>query len=144
MNKSAVTELNSLVLAFMGDGVLSAHVRKYLIQRHNAKAGKLHQLAKTFVSAKAQAAIFDRLRPMLTPEEDDVARRARNAHNKTKAKNTELSDYKKATALEAVLGYLSLLEEDKRLAEMLDKILLEGERISLENINGVRGGKDIE
>ena len=64
---------------------------------------------------------MDALSGELTEEETDIARRARNAHNNTVAKNATVLDYKKATAFEAVLGYLSLSRQTDRLDYILQK-----------------------
>mgnify|MGYP000332004560 FL=1 len=46
--------------------------------------------------------------------------RARNAKTRHRAKNRTLSDYKKATAVEAVLGYLYLTGKTDRLKTLLE------------------------
>ena len=53
---------------------------------------------------------------MLTEEEADVARRGRNAHAHHAApKNQDAADYRAATALEALIGYLYLTGQEERL-----------------------------
>lgn len=110
-------------LAFLGDGLFTFFVRDQLINRSNEKAGSLHVKAKRYVSAGAQAKMLDAVAPALTEDEADIARRARNTNNATRAKNAAPSDYKKATALEAVLGYLHLTERTERLEWLLARLM---------------------
>ena len=67
--------------------------------------------------------MLEGLAPLLTDEEKEVARRCRNCHNPSHAKNAALSDYKKATALEGVLGYLKLTDQTERLNELMRKCM---------------------
>lgn len=111
MDKKDANQLNPLVLAFLGDAEFTLFVRKRLVMTHDLKSGGLHRLASKFVSAKAQAKIYDEIVDFLTDEEKEIARRSRNSHNISKAKNAGLADYKRATALEGVIGYLSLTDK---------------------------------
>lgn len=112
--------MNMLSLAFVGDAVFTLFVRERLARNHDNKAGGLHKLANKYVKATSQAQIFDHLEVFLYEKEKEIARRARNAHNNTKAKNASLADYKKATAFEALLGYHLLSEDVERLNELLE------------------------
>ena len=112
--------LNPLSLAFIGDAVCALFVRARLARSSDKKAGGLHEDAKKYVSAYGQAAALDRVWDSLNEGERDVCRRARNAHNNTKAKNTDLETYKKATALEALIGYYYLIRNEARLTELLE------------------------
>lgn len=115
-----VNSLNVLVLAFVGDAAHTLFIRTKLCAASDGKAGALHTRAKKYVSAKGQAAAFEKLEALLTEAEAAVCRRARNHHNKTAAKNADLADYKKATAFEALLGYHYLLGNEERLSELLE------------------------
>jgi ribonuclease-3 family protein len=114
--------LNPLALAFVGDGVCTLYVRARLVAASDKKAGALHEIAKKYVSAYGQAAAFDRIWDALSGEEQDLCRRARNTHNATRAKNTDLETYKKATALEALVGYYYLIGNEGRLAQILSEV----------------------
>ena len=70
-----------------------------------------------------QAKMLDFLMEELTEEELEIVKRTRNVKNKTTAKNFNLEDYKKATSFEALIGYLYLLGETKRMNELLNKTL---------------------
>ncbi|MCL2375419.1 MAG: ribonuclease III [Firmicutes bacterium] len=111
---------DSLSLALCGDAVWCLFVREKLIFSSDAKAGVISAKAVAFVCAKAQCQILYAIEDKLTEDEQGVVRRARNAHNPTKAKNSTVDEYKKATALEALLGFLYLTGQKQRLQEMLD------------------------
>ncbi|MDF2836558.1 MAG: ribonuclease [Paenibacillus sp.] len=98
--------INPVVLAYMGDAVFELLVRQYLISLPNNKSHHLHSEATKRVSAKAQRALLERLQPLLTEEEADIARRGRNAKSGTPPKNADPADYRQATALECLFGYL--------------------------------------
>ena len=111
----------SLELAYLGDTVYDLYVRSHLVQK-GGKVGALHRKAISFVCAHAQAEAFGRIEEMLTEEESAVARRARNA-NQNPPKNADAGEYHRATALEALLGWLYATGCRERLAELLEKAL---------------------
>ena len=123
MEENKANQLNPLSLAFVGDAVFTLFIRTKLAIEHDNKAGALHSMANRYVKATAQAKIENELSPLFTQREADIARRARNHHNSTKAKNASLADYKKATALEAVLGYLTLTNQSERAEEFMKKAI---------------------
>ena len=121
MTEREAKQLNQLVLAFVGDSVFTLFVRERLAVTHDSKAGALHKIASDIVKATAQAKFLDLLEPEFTDEERDIARRAKNSHNNTKAKNASVHDYKKATEFEAVIGYLHLTGQEERKNYMMEK-----------------------
>lgn len=121
MESKDATQLNSLTLAFLGDAVFTLFVREKLVTEHDCKSGRLHKMASDYVCAASQARMLEGITPVLTEEEKEVARRCRNCHNPSHAKNAALSDYKKATALEGVLGFLRLTGQNERLDELMNK-----------------------
>lgn len=112
-------QLNPLVLAYLGDATYAHHVRYHLIARGMVKPNQLHREANRYVSAKAQANIMINLLPMLTEQELAVVRRGRNTKSGSVAKNADIIDYRHATALEALLGYLELSGQEQRLHEII-------------------------
>ena len=120
MEISKAIQLNPLSLAFVGDATFTLFIREKLALEHDNKAGKLHIMANKYVKATAQAIIFDALEPLFSDVEKDISRRARNHHNNTNAKNASLADYKKATSLEAVLGFLKITNDDARLNSFME------------------------
>ncbi len=79
---------------------------------------KLHKKARDLVNAKAQADMYFRIKESLTEEEIGVFRRGRNAKSFTTPKNAELTDYKHATGLEALYGFLYLDNQKERAYEL--------------------------
>lgn len=114
-----VEQLNPLVLAYIGDAVFEMYVRIHIIGNGRYKTNMLHKMSIAFVSARAQAKILDRIFEQLTEQEQDIVRRGRNAHANTIPKNATIADYKKATAFEALIGYLFLMKNETRLEEII-------------------------
>lgn len=112
--------LNPLALAYVGDAVQSLYVRHRLVAEHDFKAGELHKLTSALVNAKEQAVLAEKLLDVLTETERSVYLRGRNGKSQHKAKNQTGADYRKATGLEAVLGYLYLTGKFERLAQLLE------------------------
>ena len=124
-NKSIeeVNMLSPLVWAYVGDSVYELFIRTNLVNNSNAKPHKLHIESIKFVKAKAQAETLDRIFDRLNSKEREIARRGRNTENHHIAKNANLADYSHSTAFEAVIGYLYLTHQDKRLEEVLNMCL---------------------
>ena len=115
-------ELNSyspLVLAYIGDCVYELLVRTLLVGKANCQVSKLHKKAIDYVKAETQAAMIAALMDELTEEEQDVFRRGKNAKPHTIPKNASLSDYRRATGMEAVIGYLYLEDDMERVIELV-------------------------
>ncbi|QDP38867.1 Mini-ribonuclease 3 [Radiobacillus deserti] len=120
-----VKQMKSLTLAYMGDAIYEIYVRHHLIQSGKVKPNHLHQSAVSFVSAKSQARVIrDWLeKGELTEEEEAVVRRGRNAKSGTVPKNTDVQTYRYSTAFEALIGYLYLQEETKRLEILIERAI---------------------
>ena len=109
---------NPLALAFIGDTVWDLLTRQQLLLS-GAHVNALHRSAVARVNAAAQAAALEKILPLLLPEEADVARRGGNAHSHHPVpKNQTPYDYSRATALEALMGYLYLTGQNARLTEL--------------------------
>jgi len=113
-------ELSPIVLAFVGDGVHTLYVRDRVVKNSNLLVNSCHKLSSKHCNAKAQAGKLDVIKDILTEEEQDIVRRARNAKVNNIAKNADLETYKKATSFEALVGYLYLKGDYKRLKQILD------------------------
>ena len=111
--------LNPLVLAYIGDAVYEVYVRIHIAKKGAAKTNALHKESIAFVCAKAQADSLAGIEEYLTEEELNIVRRGRNAHSNTIPKNASIADYKKATAFEALIGYLFLKNDIERLEEIV-------------------------
>lgn len=108
-----------LTLAYIGDAAYELVVRTFLVDQGNSRPDKLHWKASSMVKASAQAAMAEALKDSFTEEELSVYRRGRNAKSPTMAKNASMSDYRKATGFEALMGYLYLKGEQKRLIDLV-------------------------
>ena len=127
--------LNPLVLAFVGDSVQMLYVRSKLALSHDLKSGRLHLLATEVVNAAAQAKTYENIKEMLFEDELEIYKRARNSKTGSSAKNAKITEYRKATGLEAVIGYLYLTGNYDR----LNIILLKSTQI--ENNNDISKDK---
>ncbi|MCR5053894.1 MAG: ribonuclease III [Lachnospiraceae bacterium] len=108
-----------LVLAYIGDSVYDLIVRSAVVDRENNKPDTLHKYCCGIVNAGAQARFIESIEEHLTKEEADVFRRGRNAKSSSVAKNASVSDYRKATGFEALIGYLYMTDRFDRIIELL-------------------------
>ena len=111
--------LSPLTLAFVGDCVYDLILRTVIVERHNASPNRLHREKSRLAKAPSQAEMAEALQEHLTPEEETVYRRGRNAKSHTTAKNASVLDYRKATGLEALYGWLYLSGQEERLLQLL-------------------------
>lgn len=107
-----------LTLAFLGDAVYSLLVRNMLSLSANKPTGKLHKESIQYVNAAFQAQMIRALLPVLTEDETSVFKRGRNAHSSHSPKNQSDADYRYATGLEALYGYLYLCGNTERIKEI--------------------------
>ena len=126
-DESSIRELSPLALAFLGDGVFELLVRTELLNK-NKNPKTLHREAIKSVKASTQTTKINRVIDILTEEELGVFRRGRNAKSHTMPKNATVRDYKEATGLEALFGYLYLLNKGSRILELYS--LMEEDRES--------------
>ncbi|WP_373231631.1 Mini-ribonuclease 3 [Cohnella sp.] len=114
-----VNLLSPVVLAYIGDAVFEIYVRQQLVAGSNRKPNELHRAATGYVSAAAQARLLQRWMPLLTEEEADIVRRGRNTKSGQPPKNADPADYRHATALECLVGYLYYLGAKERLEQLM-------------------------
>ena len=121
--------VNALTLAYLGDSVYEVYIRKYLISKGIAKVNNLQKEAIKYVSAKGQCKFVTLMleENFLKEEEIDVFHRARNYKSNSHPKNTDIITYKHATGFEAIIGYLSLKNDHKRIEEIVDFCLEKGD-----------------
>lgn len=113
-------ELSPLVLAYIGDAVYELLARTRVLALGNAPVNKMNAKARLIVNAKAQSDAFFVIQNELTEEELAVFKRGRNATSYTHPKNMDLTDYRHATGLEAVFGYLYLSGKQDRITELYE------------------------
>ncbi len=120
-----------LVLAYVGDAVYEIMIRTKIVNDGSVQVNKLHKRSASLVKAETQAKLIMALDEELTEQERAVYKRGRNAKSYTMAKNASMSDYRKATGFEALVGYLYLSEQHHRLVELVS--------LGLEKIGALAG-----
>ena len=108
-----------LTLAYIGDAIYDLVIRTIVVERGNRSANNLHKKTVTYVNARVQARMIDALEEELTEEEAAVYHRGRNAKSYTSAKNASIIEYRKATGLEALCGYLYLQGQQERMLYLI-------------------------
>ena len=121
-NESEVNMMSPLTWAYVGDCVYELYIRTELINKTNLKPHKLHIESIKYVKAQAQAEFLKKIYDDLTEEEQEIIRRGRNAENHHLPKNCNIQDYMYATDFEALIGYLYLTKQNKRLREIFNKV----------------------
>ncbi len=111
--------LPPLTLAYVGDSVYELFVRSRLLERGQVKVKDLHKSAIGYVRAGAQARTLAEIYTTLTPQEQDIVRRGRNAKGHAAPKGSDPAEYAASTAFEALLGFLYLKGDEDRLGEVL-------------------------
>lgn len=119
MQEVDIKEYSPLALAYIGDAVYELIIRSLVLNEGNRQVQKMHKRTSSMVQASAQARIITALNDRLTEEEHAVCKRGRNAKSMSPAKNQSVSDYHKATGFEALMGYLYLKKEWKRMLELI-------------------------
>lgn len=120
-----VREVNVLVLAYLGDTIYENYVRRYLINSGIGNVNDLQKEAIKYVSAKSQASYVTEMlsQNLFSEDEVSVIMRARNYKTTSHPKNCDIVTYKYATGLEAVIGYLSLINKNERIDKIMSFIL---------------------
>ncbi len=116
-----------LTLAYVGDSVFELMLRTAFAEQHIDKGNALNARVQQYSAARGQAKMALRIQPLLTEEEAAVYRRGRNAHPESVSRHASLSEYHKATGLEALLGYLYLKGRIGRAAEIVKAGIQDGE-----------------
>ncbi|MCR5791625.1 MAG: ribonuclease III [Lachnospiraceae bacterium] len=119
LDKQNPKQYSPLVLAYIGDTVYDLIIKTVIISLGNASVNRLHQKASKIVKAQAQAALIMSMEEELTEEEHGIFKRGRNAKSFTSAKNASITDYRTATGMEALLGYLYLTGQMDRALELV-------------------------
>lgn len=117
-------------LAFLGDAVYEILVRERIVHRANMPVNKLHLQAVEQVRASYQSKAYAVVEPVLTKEELAALKRGRNISSIKPPKNGTMQDYRRATGLECLFGYLYLKGEIQRINElflMIEEHLEQGE-----------------
>lgn len=117
-----IQEQSPLNLAFVGDSVLELLVRRRLAAHSRLPVGKLNSIKVGIVSAHGQHAAVQEIEPLLNEQEKAVLHRGRNASKATVSKHATVEEYRSSTGLEALLGWLYLQGENRRIEELFQHI----------------------
>lgn len=115
-----INQLSPLALAFIGDAIHTAFVREQVLLGKVNTLNNYHISSKKFCNAQKQKETLEKLADLLSEEEKNIVRKARNTKSKHTAKNFDEETYKKATAFEALIGYLYMTKQNLRLSEILN------------------------
>ncbi len=108
-----------LTLAYIGDAVYDLIFRTVVVEKGNTSPNKLHMRTVKYVKAPAQALLIEKIMDQLNKDELAVYKRGKNAKPYTMAKNATTGEYKKATGLEALIGFLYLTDQMERILELI-------------------------
>ena len=114
-------EYNPLALAYIGDTVYDLFVRTKVLEKGNRPVTEMHRESVQFVKAHSQAVSAYAIEECLTEDEMRVLKWGRNAKSNTTPKNADVTEYRMATGLETLIGYLYLSGENERLSYLLEK-----------------------
>ncbi len=123
LDADAIRAISSIGLAHLGDAVYELLVRTYLCAHGKATGKGLHRATVELVRAPKQAELADLIANWLTEEEHDVFRRGRNTNVHTIPRSADRAQYQKATALEALLGWLYLQGRHERINELFNLMM---------------------
>lgn len=119
MQEVDIREYSPLTLAYIGDSIYDLIIKSLVINAGNKQVQKLHQETSSLVQASAQSKMMRTLQDILTEEEHAIYKRGRNAKSVSPAKNQSITDYRRATGFEALMGYLYLKKDMKRLIDLV-------------------------
>ncbi len=113
-------EVSTPALAYLGDCVLEMQVRERLVCKGLSKSGHLNSEALCYVRASAQAAAMERILPLLNECEMLYYKRGRNSGHLNVPKSASHAQYRMATGMEVLFGYLHLSRQTDRIAELFE------------------------
>ena len=113
--KDAIASLNSAALAYLGDTVWEREVRRRLVLSGSPRPS---EEALAYVTAKAQSDALEKILPLLSEEEEEIYRRGRNTVHANVPRAATVAQYRRATGLEALFGWLDLRGEQDRIEEL--------------------------
>lgn len=117
--------ISTEALAYLGDSVIELLVRQKLVNDGISGSGDLNRGSLRYVKAGAQAAAMQRLIPILSEEEEHIYKRGRNMSGGNVPKSATVSEYRTATGMETLFGYLHLLGRAERINQLFTKAYIE-------------------
>ena len=118
MKEIDVKAVSSAALAYLGDSVIEGCVREYLVREGLSSSAHLNEAALRFVRASEQAKAMKNILPLLSESEEAVYRRGRNIGHTSTPKSASVSEYRTATGMEALFGWLRLMGSEERIKEL--------------------------
>lgn len=115
-----IREVSTEALAYLGDSVIEIKVRLRLVQSGISHSGELNRESQKYVKAVSQAAAMQNILPILSPEEEAIFKRGRNMSGGNVPKSSSAMEYRLATGMEVLFGYLYLCERSERIDELFD------------------------
>ena len=113
-----IKEVSTEALAYLGDSVLEIRVREKLVRSGISGSGNLNRASLSYVKASEQAAAMHRIIPRLDEEETLVYKRGRNMSGGNVPKSATMAEYRTATGMEVLFGYLHLLGRNERIDQL--------------------------
>ncbi|MBQ7358356.1 MAG: ribonuclease III [Clostridia bacterium] len=113
-----IREISTEAFAYLGDSVIELKVRKHLVDKGLSHSGTLNREAQRFVKASSQAAAMQKILPLLDAEEEAIFKRGRNMSGGNIPKSSSAAEYRAATGMEVLFGYLHLCERYERIDEL--------------------------
>lgn len=114
-----IKSYSPLTLAYIGDGIYDLIIRTLVVNKGDKQVQKLHLETSALVNAGTQSKMMRVLQEQLTEEEHAIYKRGRNAKSVSPAKNQSVTDYRRATGFEALLGYLYLKKDWERILNLV-------------------------
>lgn len=118
--ENSLNTYSTAALAYLGDCIIELCVRQRLVKQGLASSRTLNKAALEYVRAPKQAEAMKNILPLLTEEENAVFHRGRNMGHSNTPKAATVAEYRAATGMEALFGYLHLAERQERIAELFD------------------------
>ena len=112
-------EYSPLTFVYIGDSIYDLVIKSLVINKGNKQVKNLHRETSSYVQAKTQSLMMRTMQEYLTEEEHAIYKRGRNAKSVSPAKNQSVTDYRRATGFEALMGYLYLKKEWKRMLDLI-------------------------
>ncbi len=116
-----IKAVSTEALAYLGDSVLEIRVREKLVRSGISGSGNLNRASLSYVKASEQAAAMQTIIPLLTEEESLIYKRGRNMSGGNVPKSATMSEYRTATGMEVLFGYLYLLGREERINALFEK-----------------------
>lgn len=130
INKNIIDEktVSTEALAYLGDCVLELKVRAFLVEAGHSSSRVLNKESLNFVKASAQARAMQSIIPVLTDKESSIFKRGRNMSGGNVPKSSSVSEYRTATGMEVLFGFLFLENQTERI-DFLFNLAFELEKI---------------